>query len=142
MLAILAIALLIIYCVFSLRNKDSRKPLHICILIFLVVLACYNPHVETYNNMNSYILEAFTLREPFDTNTSGTSEEEEEDSDLAHTAEHIELAYKLCSDPNTNKNQPGCHSFRTHLDALKKSYKRLKKSYCSEHSHVCEELGI
>jgi hypothetical protein len=99
-------------------------------------------------------VEKFTLREEFDVkpiidhdkisnlinSSSEETGEEEGSTNLRQSAEHIELAYKLCSDPHVR--EPKCHKFRRDFESLKNSYKELKTDYCRKHTHVCEELGI
>ena len=155
MLITIALALLVLSYIFSLRKQNGKYFSHIFLLVFLIILACYNPTTyETYENVTQAIVEKFAVREDFDgehilnhnkishliNSSNQETEEEEGTNNLRQSAEHIELAYKLCSDPQVR--EPKCHKFRRDFESLKNSYKELKTDYCRKHTHVCEELGI
>ena len=127
------------------------------VLLFFLIIACYNPYtVETFHNINNLLVsyDNSPIFENFEVNpiaggdklhnilnTSHHSSEEEDDKlPFGGKPEHIELAYRLCSDPHVK--EPKCHGFRKHFDALKRSYNELKSDYCSKHNHVCQELGL
>ena len=144
----------------ALRNPSQKKLSHIMLLVFFVIVACYNPFsIESSHNINTMLIEKNqnTVFENFTVNSivgsdatnsilqSGKHHENEEEESDENTAfggkpEHIELAYRLCSDPNVK--EPKCHAFRNNFQALKRSYVELKSDYCSKHNHVCQELGL
>ena len=72
-------------------------------------------------------------------NKNETFKNRNRDRNKLDSIDHLELAYKLCSN---QEDYPLCLTYIKHFENLKKSFKKLKKNFCKKFPSRCKELNI